>query len=386
VSTFDEAGSAMQCINFRIQPVIALFMAGEFHQARQWAQQMREIGATDYQQSAVLIWEANIALAEGDRGLMREKLTQALGLAKRTGTGFIFYDWTRRWMPQLCLEALQAGIEMSYVHELIRDYDFAPPFLNATLWPWPVRIRTLGQFAILREGKTVQFGRKAPRRVLAVLKYMVAQGATGIALRQLADALWPDLEGDAALRALGVAAARLRKLLGGYDTLIVNDERASINRDRVWIDTGALEEVFVETNGAKLVSNGLLLVEAVDRLLSLYCGDFLPADRDEPWALRPRLQLRARFIRCLGSLGARLEALGHWDRAIECYRRALEIDDLAEEFYQGLMRCYGRLAQPAEALAVFERLKQTLLGGLGVIPSTASETLARDLHAQYRLG
>ena len=79
---------------------------------------------------------------------------------------------------QLCLEALQAGIEVGYVHELICDYDFAPPSPTVALWPWPVRICTLGQFAILRDGNTVQFGRKAPRRVLAVLKYLVAQGGT----------------------------------------------------------------------------------------------------------------------------------------------------------------------------------------------------------------
>ena len=136
----------------------------------------------------------------------------------------------------------------------------------------------------------------------------------------------------------------------------------------------------------KWADDSAVLTDTATRLLAVYQGDFLAGDRDDAWALRPRMRHRARFIRCLGTLGARLEALGHRDRAIECYLRALEIDDLAEEFYQGLMRCYGRLAQPAEALAVYERLKQTLLGGLGVVPSTASETLARDLQAQYRLG
>jgi DNA-binding SARP family transcriptional activator len=120
-------------------------------------------------------------------------------------------------------------------------------------------------------------------------------------------------------------------------------------------------------------------------LLSLYRGDLLPSDRDEPWALRPRLRLRAQFIRCLGSLGVRLEAIGHWQLALDCYRRGLEVDDVAEEFYQGVMRCYARLAQPAQGMAAFERLRQTLATALGVVPSSVSEALAIKLREQFRV-
>jgi DNA-binding SARP family transcriptional activator len=89
--------------------------------------------------------------------------------------------------------------------------------------------------------------------------------------------------------------------------------------------------------------------------------------------------LRTRFIRCLISLGARLEACGHWDLAVDCYRRGIETDDLGEEFYQGLMRCFGALAQPAQGMAIFERLRQTLATALGVVPSPASQALANKL-------
>jgi len=245
-----------------------------------------------------------------------------------------------------------------------------------------VKIYALGEFRILLADNAVQFGRKAPRRVLSVLKYILAHGGNGVSLRQVADALWPEEEGDASMRALGVALARLRKLLGGHDVLWVNDERISLNGKLVWSDSQAFESLVAENDSQNFGLDSGTCAHMSARILSLYRGDFLAADRDEPWALRPRLRLRTRFVRSMASLGTRLEASASWDLAIECYRRGLEVDDLAEEFYQGLMRCYGMLAQPAKAMLVYDRLRQTLSAELGVTPSSTSEGLARKLQDQ----
>jgi DNA-binding SARP family transcriptional activator len=386
VDVFDEAGSAMQRVNFRILVVIAYFESGQLELARQWAEQMRDIagaGITSFQLASVLIWEANIALAQGDRNLMLDRLRQALHIGKRSETGFIFYNWCGPWMPRLCSEALAAGVEVEYVRELIREYEYLPPSPFEPLWPWPVRVFTLGEFALMRCGQPVEFGRKAPRRVLAVMKYLIAHGGKAVPLRQLADALWPDAEGDAALKSLGVALARLRKLLGRHDALVVNDESVSIDMQRVWIDVRALEHLIAEADPAASEGDGARASEIAARLLSLYRGEFLASDRDEPWALRPRVRVRARFVRCLAQIGARLEASQRWNLAADCYRRGLEADDVAEEFYQGLMRCHRALAQPAQGIAVFERLRQTLSAALGLEPSPATQRLAQELQAQH---
>lgn len=387
VSFLDEAGSVMHIINYRFEVVVALFLQREFDSARRWIEQTREIakdGLTDWQQCSFLMWEANIALATGNRAVMLERLRNALVVAQQERNDFGFSNWCRPWMPRLCQEALSSDIEVRYVRELIRRYDLPPPSPHAVLWPWPIKIYALGEFRILRHDEAMQFGRKAPRRVLAVLKYIVAHGGNGVPLRQLADSLWPDEEGDAALQALGVALVRLRKLLGGHDFLCVNDERVSINRELVWLDARVFEDLVTEMDLVSFGSNAKVLADTAARLLLLYRGDLLPADCDEPWGLRPRLRLRTRFIRCLISLGASLEACGRWDLAVDCYRRGLEADDLAEEFYQGLMRCYDALAQPAQGIAVFERLRQTLSATFGVVPSPASEGLAHKLQEQYR--
>ena len=74
-----------------------------------------------------------------------------------------------------------------------------------------------------------------------------------------------------------------------------------------------------------------------------------------------------------------MEASGNWDRALAYYRRGIDVDELAEEFYQGIMRCYAATGRPAEGIAVYRRLRQTLSVVLGLKPSTRTEQIARLL-------
>ena len=69
------------------------------------------------------------------------------------------------------------------------------------------------------------------------------------------------------------------------------------------------------------------------RVLSLYRGDFLGDENEASWALRPRLRLRADFIRLIVQSGRRCETVGDWSAALQCYERGLQADDLAEDLY-----------------------------------------------------
>ena len=40
---------------------------------------------------------------------------------------------------------------------------------------------------------------------------------------------------------------------------------------------------------------------------------------------------------------------GHWEKARECYQGGIEVDNLAEEFYQSLMSCYLAVAEDVGA-------------------------------------
>jgi DNA-binding SARP family transcriptional activator len=70
---------------------------------------------------------------------------------------------------------------------------------------------------------------------------------------------------------------------------------------------------------------------------------------------------------------------GRHEESLALFRHGLEIDDLDERFYQGVMREAIALARPAEGIAAYQRLKRSLSILMGLAPSLASEALARTL-------
>jgi DNA-binding SARP family transcriptional activator len=87
----------------------------------------------------------------------------------------------------------------------------------------------------------------------------------------------------------------------------------------------------------------------------------------------------------VSALGRQLEAAGQWESALVCYRKGIDADELAEEFYQDVMRCHAATGRTAEGIATFRRLRQTLSVVLGVKPSEKSEQLVQLL-TSCRLG
>jgi len=92
-----------------------------------------------------------------------------------------------------------------------------------------------------------------------------------------------------------------------------------------------------------------------------------------------RERLRSKFLRVVGLLGRGMEMEGRWAEAVACYRRGLEVEDLAEGLYQRLMICHHRAGQPAEALAAYRRCEKTLSAALGIAPSVETERIAKGV-------
>ena len=106
----------------------------------------------------------------------------------------------------------------------------------------------------------------------------------------------------------------------------------------------------------------------------MHRGPFL-AGEDAPWALSMRERLRSRVLSFVSRAGRRLESDGLTEAALDCYRRALEVDDLAEDLHRGVIRCLIRLGREAEAVACYQRLCGLLGAALGVQPSAATRGL-----------
>ena len=145
--------------------------------------------------------ETYAELVHGDLERGRRLLADAIALAREMQ---FQYPQMARYsiVPGVVLaEALRSGIESDYVRDTIRRLHIKPPADGPENWPWPVRVFTLGRFEVLCDDQKLEFSGRAPRKVLAVLKAIVAGGGEAVAIAHLIDALWPDEEGDAARKA-----------------------------------------------------------------------------------------------------------------------------------------------------------------------------------------
>ena len=241
-----------------------------------------------------------------------------------------------------------------------------------------VSIHFLGQFRILQNGRPLAFGRKAPRKPLALLKVLVASGGVRADTSVLSERLWPESEGDAARKSFDINLHRLRKVLGIQDLLTLSDGKLSFDSRKCWIDVWAFEDVVERIEGAISQCPEPSYAEypsLARELLGVYAGHFLEHETQEAWAVAFRDRLRAKFGRAVMSLAACLEQHRKWDQAAALYSRALELDNLAEPFYRRLMICYRELDETAEALKVYRRCRELLSVVFSIKPSAETEAI-----------
>ena len=331
-----------------------------------------------------LLTEAQLALDAGRKHDGLAPLARAMALGRNQGYMNIF-GWRPEVMARLCAAALEHNVEDEYVQRLIRTRCLTAPASAAVLknWPWDIKIHTLGRFTLVQDDKPLRFEVKAQRKPLMLLRALIALGGRDVSEEKLTEALWPDAEADVARRTLEVTVHRLRKLLDHEHALALKDRRLSLDPRYVWVDVWALERLFGDLDTAlkqpPAARDDAAIARLTDRILGFYQGPFLGQDSEQAWALSLRERLRSKFIRLLREACRHWEQTDHWDKAIDGYQRGLEVDNLAEEFYQRLMIGYRTLRRPAEALAVYRRCRQTLAAVLGVAPSAETETIHRSL-------
>jgi LuxR family maltose regulon positive regulatory protein len=333
------------------------------------------------QEWTCLLFAAKFGFDAGDHSSALDALKRAMTIGRQHGYVNCWW-WLPSMMAGLCSEALKAGIEIEYVQNLIRKRCLFPesPPLGIETWPWPVKLITLGRFEIKVSDEPVVFSRKAPKKVINLLKAIIAFSGRDVPDARLTDALWPHEEADAAHEAFAVNLHRLRKLIG--NVVILQEGRVTLDAYRCWIDTWAFEHLLHQAEAAGTVSERVALTE---KALSLYDGAFLADDSEEPWTLSARERLRTKFIRHTAFIGQHLTDTGKWQEAADYYLRGIEADNLAEEFYQGAMRCYAHLNRRAEGFAIYRRLQRTLSIILGINPSPASQALYKRLRTEELL-
>ncbi len=389
----EETGILLPEAIGRVVLALGMCEAGDHSEAGLQLERIRGIAArtgSTYLEYLHHTAQAHCALCRDDRDRAIEALRRAMELGSRKGYTSVATFLRPDSMSRLCAEALEAGIEAEHVREIVRRLHLVPEGASKDLerWPWPIRIYTLGRFALFSNAETSGDSGKAQKKPLLLLKALIALGGRDIREEDLADTLWPEAEGDSGHNVFTTTLFRLRKMLGNDRAILLTNGRVSINDQICWVDMWAFErlckraEILAERAPGGTRPTELRRIAA--KAACLYTGQFLQTDPDKAWAITTRERLKGRYLRLISHVARLCEQAGEHEESAGYYHKGLESDPLAEELYQGLMASCIRLGRHAEALAAYRRCRAVLKAELGIAPSPRTEALREEARNSAR--
>lgn len=230
-----------------------------------------------------------------------------------------------------------------------------------------MRIEVLGPVvAFADDGAPIELG---GTRVRALLARLALAGGDVVSVDALLEALWGEHASVDTVNALHALVHRLRKALGeaGAVERVARGYRLRVRAEQV----NALRfEDLAKRGGRELAAGEVRRAAALlDEALALWRGDALADVRDIPFAGTAGARLDE--LR-LGALEDRFEAelrLGRHGEILADVESAASNHPLRERLAGLRMRALHAAGRQSDALAVFERVRETLAEELGVDPS-----------------
>lgn len=280
----------------------------------------------------------------------------------------IFFNVLPEYASQICCDALKHDIQSDFVRQCIVRRELKPPQGASECWPWPIKIRLLGNFDVMEHDKSIRWGQKTPRKQLELLKAIAVHNRSGLSKQQLLDWFWQDTDSEES--SFRVTLHRLRKLFKNEQAILLEDQRVYLHPDYIWIDITNFEALCARLLKMNLMqcSETVLKLEA-NTLLSVYCGPLLADMPASNWITPARDRLNNQFRQVVQALGSALEARQAWRLALDLYTSGVATDPLTEEFYAGQIRCHIALGEPSAAMNAFRHCRELLSVVLGLKPS-----------------
>ncbi len=199
---------------------------------------------------------------------------------------------------------------------------------------------------------------------------------------KLASMLWGDAGDKQARDSLKQALLRLRRAFEGIrpSPLIANRQTITLAHDAATVDVAVFDDLL-----------GQATLEASRQAADIYRGDLL--DGVEPrssafadWLLVERQRLRDRASEASNRMMAQALADGRRDVAMVAARRLLSLDPLHEAACRCLMQGLADRGEGAQALRLFETLKERLQQELAVTPERDTVDLYQTIRRRRHEG
>jgi ATP/maltotriose-dependent transcriptional regulator MalT len=253
--------------------------------------------------------------------------------------------------------------------------------------PYTLRIRTLGSFAIWRGDQEVRDRDWRSSKARQLFQLLLTERGRSLPRDRVLDALWPEMEPDAAANNLRVTVNRLTKALepdrpdGAPPTYVVQqgETYSFYTGSDHQLDTTEFAAAVAAGQRAERRGQRQAAIAAFRKAIDLYGGPYLPDNMYEDWTVVERERLAMLFNDAATRLGALLLNEGAAHEVIGLAWRVLENELAYEDAYRLLMRAHATLGERSTALRLYARCVTVLRDELGVEPLPETTALYNAL-------
>jgi DNA-binding SARP family transcriptional activator len=250
----------------------------------------------------------------------------------------------------------------------------------------PLRIETLGAFRLFRGDSLMEeeeWDRSQPKKLL---KAILSCGGGRIPKEIIIDELWPEESPRVGEGNFKTTLQRLRKSLEpvihkefGSSYIHLHDNTVFLDAELCHVDTDRFISLIKMAEEKQKKGDGKEVLPFCAEALEIYKGDFLPEELYAPWPDKKREELKAKYMELLNKTAKLHEKQGSLKKAMDCYKKVIQVDPLIEESYQKLMTFYSNKGMYNEALRTYEDCKKALKRELKTEPDSTTTAIYRKV-------
>jgi DNA-binding SARP family transcriptional activator len=230
-----------------------------------------------------------------------------------------------------------------------------------------VYVEDQGRVSIVIGNRTVT-GTEVRRKVLALMCFLLSRPDMAATRDQVLDALWPDLDPDVAINSLNQTLYFLRRVFEEEYSDDLSPGYVHHDSDVLWLDPELVSGRSVECRRLIRELPERPNPDDVERLVAAYRGRFALDFEYEEWASGYRDSLHAAYLEIVERSVVDDFAMGHHDRGISVARRALEVDQAAEQIELCLLRLYRVTGAHSAAAEQYAHYAAVMRDELGIEP------------------
>lgn len=277
---------------------------------------------------------------------------------------------------------LQNEIEKDFIIDILKkiDSEDIKNLLMKTELPlshYDLEVHLLGNIEIYNSQGEMVIPRWKGRKARSLFIYLLMNRNKKVTRDQLLDNFWPKLGLNEAIRSLHANFTYIRQTLSSLlnlpattKELILSSRACYQLNPRIYIKCDVQEfDVYLKKAVSLEKINRAKSIEFYEKTLSLYRGDFCREVYDS-WCEDMKLYFREQALKIAKKLGELYYQEQNYEKALNFYKKAIEIDSIDEKGYLGAMQCFGYLRDKRAIYILYKKYKETLRKEMNMSPAS----------------